>query len=246
MGRRTLLLVAALLVAALGTVAVFLYAQNARTAGDAAQELVTVLVAKTQIDVSTTGAAASANGAFEQAQVRSIDVTPGALSDVTPIANLVATVPIFPGQQIISAQWGTAAATSGLSIPEGGVAISVQLGDPERVAGFVSPGSSVAIIASGTGTAGNPAPFTRTLLANVPVIGVGPSTVVSQAQPDENGDGNVEQIPTAILTLGVSQEQAEKIIFAQGNGGQLYFALMNDDSKVTAGAPGVTDGTLFR
>src|SRR5690606_773894 len=125
-------------------------------------------------------------------------------------------------------------------IPEGGVAISVQLGDPERVAGFVSPGSSVAIIASGT-SGDDEDPFTRTLLANVPVIGVGPSTVVSQAQPGE--DGNVEQIPTAILTLGVTQEQAEKIIFAQGGGGQLYFALMNEDSDVTAGAPGVTDGT---
>lgn len=244
MGRRTLLLVAALLIAALGTVAVFLYAQNARNAGDVAQELVTVLVAKSQIDVGTTGSAASANGAFEQTQVRTADVTPGALSDVTPIANLVATVPIFPGQQIISAQWGTAAATSGLSIPEGGVAISVQLGDPERVAGFVSPGSSVAIIASGTSTTGDQGPFTRTLLANVPVIGVGPSTVVSQAQPDE--DGNAEQIPTAILTLGVSQEQAEKIIFAQGSGGQLYFALMTKDSKVTANAPGVTNDNLFR
>jgi pilus assembly protein CpaB len=250
MGRRTLLLVAALVVAALGTVAVFMYAQNAKTEADAGQQLVTVLVAKSPIDVGTTGAAASSNGAFQQATVRSEDVVPGALSDVTPIAGLVATVPVFTGQQIISSQWGTAAATSGLSFPAGSVAMSVQLGDPQRVAGFVSPGSNVAIIASGNDP-DTQKPFTRTLLANVPVIGVGPTTVVSRttssgSTDDANASGNVEQIPTAILTLGVTQAQAEKIVFAQGNGGELYFALMNKDSKVTAGSPGVTDGNLFK
>lgn len=252
MGRRTLLLVAALVVAALGTVAVFLYAQNAKTQATAGQDLVTVLVAKSAIDVGTTGAAASANGAFTQTTVRTSDVVPGALSDVTPIAGLVATVPVFTGQQIISSQWGTAAATSGLAFPAGSVAMSVQLGDPQRVAGFVSPGSNIAIIASGTDPS-TQKPFTRTLLANVPVIGVGPTTVVSRTtstgtdgDATTNADGNVEQIPTAILTLGVTQAQAEKIVFAQGNGGELYFALMNKDSKVTAGSPGVTDGNLFK
>lgn len=250
MGRRTLLLVAALVVAALGTVAVFLYAQNAKTQAAAGQDLVTVLVAKSGIDVGTTGAAASANGAFTQATVRASDVVPGALSDVTPIAGLVATVPVFTGQQIISSQWGTTAATSGLAFPAGSVAMSVQLGDPQRVAGFVSPGSNVAIIASGTDP-GTQKPYTRTLLANIPVIGVGPTTVVSRTTAsgttdDANADQNVEQIPTAILTLGVTQAQAEKIVFAQGNGGELYFALMNKDSKVTAGSAGVTDGNLFK
>ncbi len=179
MGRRTLLLVAALVVAALGAVAVFLYAENAKNEGDAAQKLVSVLVAKSQIIVGTSGTAASSNGAFQQASVRAADVVPGALSDVAPIANLVATVPVFPGQQIISSQWGTAGATSGLSFAPGTVAMSVQLGDPERVAGFVSPGATVAIVMNGDDPTTRK-PFTRTLLSNVPVVAVGPSTVVSR------------------------------------------------------------------
>lgn len=246
MGRRTVLLVAALVVAGLGAAAVFLYANNAKNEGDAAQQLVSVLVAKSQITAGTTGSTASSNGAFQQASVRAADVVPGALSEVTPIANLVATVPIFPGQQIISSQWSTSGATSGLSFAPGTVAMSVQLGDPERVAGFVSPGATVAIVMNGNDPKTNE-PFTRTLLSNIPVIAVGPSTVVSRTT-STSGDAtatNTEQIPTAILTLGVTQAQAEKIIFAQ-SGGDLHFALMNKDSKVTPGSPGINFENLFK
>ena len=58
---------AALVVAALGTVLVFLYANNAQNAAQEGQTLVRVLVAKSKIEVGTTGSAASANGAFEVA-----------------------------------------------------------------------------------------------------------------------------------------------------------------------------------
>lgn len=243
MGRRTLLLIAALVVAALGTVLVFLYANNARNEGLANQELVSVLVAKSQIEVGTTGATASAAGAFEQQEIPRINVVPGALSDAAPLSSLSALTTIFPGQQIISAQWGSTGQTTGLAIPDGKIAMSVQLGDPERVAGFIAPGSKVAIFATG-------GPQVRTLLANIPVIGVGPSGSVPNASSSGTG-GNVEQIPTAILTLAVTQQEAQKLIYAQGKANPavytgVYFGLMTDKSKVVPGGPGVDANNLFR
>jgi pilus assembly protein CpaB len=242
MGRRTLLLIAALVVAALGTVLVFLYANNARNEGLANQELVSVLVAKSDIAAGTTGAAASAAGAFVSQEIPRVNVVPGALSDATPLADLTAIAPIFTGQQIISAQWGSTGQTTGLSIPEGKVALSVQLGDPERVAGFIAPGSTVAIFATG-------GPKVQTLLSNIQVIGVGPSGSVPTS--DSNGNANAEQIPTAILTLAVTQVEAQKLIYAQGKAEPatytgLYFALMNAQSKVAANLPGTDGATLFR
>ena len=243
MGRRTLLLIAALVVAALGTVLVFLYANNARNEGLANQELVQVLVAKSTIEVGTTGAAASAAGAFEQQEIPRANVVPGALSDATPLADLAAIAPIFAGQQIIAAQWGSTGQTTGLSIPDGKIALSVQLGDPERVAGFIAPGSTVAIFATG-------GPKVQTLLTNIPVIGVGPSGSVPKSGTD-TANGNVEQIPTAILTLAVTQAEAQKIIYAQGKANPatytgIYFALMNAKSKVAVGLPGTDGANLFR
>lgn len=254
MGRRTLLLVAALVVAALGTVLVFFYAQNAENAAQQGQTLVRVLVAKTQIDIGTTGAAASANGAFTEQQVPKANVVSGAVSDAAPLASQVALVPIFPGQQIISQQWGATATTSGLSLPAGTIAMSVQLGDPERVAGFVQPGASIAIMAFGQAKAATGATpgqaSVRTLLAGIPVIAVGPTTVVSKTTASGTS-ANTEQIPTAILTLAVTQQQAEKIVYASGNvSGStfsgLYFALMDKNSKITPNDPGVTADNLFR
>ncbi len=251
MGRRTLLLVAALLVAALGTVLVFLYAQNAQNNAQQGQELVKVLVAKTRIELGTTGAAASANGAFDEAQIPRSTVVSGALSDAAPLADLVALVPIYPGQQIIAPQWGPVAQTSNLAIPAGKIALSVQLSDPARVAGFVSPGSKVAIFTSGNV---DPNGAVRTVLAGVPVLAVGPTTTVSKAG-DASSSGtnaNTEAIPTAILTLAVTQTEAEKILYAGGTNvpgskfQALWFGLMDNNSKVTPGDPGVSIGNLFK
>jgi pilus assembly protein CpaB len=228
-------------------VLVFLYAQNARTAGDQLREPVQVLVAKSQIESGTTGSAASSAGAFELRTVSRANVVDGAVSDAAPLSELVALTTIYPGQQIIAQQWGTVGQTSGIALPEGTVALSLQLGDPQRVAGFVQPGSEVAIFTYGS------APRTedgsvRTLLGPVPVVAVGPTVVAAVA--GEQAGGNTEQIPTAILTLAVTEAQAQKLIFASGSVpgisySGLWFALMDDESQVTPGGPGVTSDNLF-
>ncbi len=239
MGRRTILLVAALLAAVLGVVLVFLYAQNARDTAVEGQSLVKVIVAKTEIAAGTTGAAASSAGAFEEREIPTDTQVPGVLSDAAPLQDLVSLVTIYPGQQIIAQQWGTEGQLTRLPLPKGKVALSLELGDPQRVAGFVAPGSTVAIFATG-------GPQVRTLLANVTVIGVGASGL--NAAPNQNGD---QQTSTAILTLAVTQGEAEKIIYAQGlaTGSTytgLYFALMDENSDVTVNDPGVDDTNLFR
>jgi pilus assembly protein CpaB len=239
MGRRTILLIAALVVAALGAVLVFLYANNARNAALDGQQRVTVLVATAEIAAGTTGQQAAEAGAFQEKDVPAEDVVPNAINSVTPIQSLIALSTIYPGQQIIINQWGTTTSTSAIPVPDGQVALSVSLGDPERVAGFVTPGSQVAIFATG-------GPAVRLLLADVTVIGVG-ATTTAQGQGDQEG----EQISTAILTLALTQEQAEKVIAAQGKTSDalytgLYFALQGEGAELRVAAPGATGDNLFR
>jgi len=242
MGRRTLLLIVALVLAAVGTVLVFMYAQNAQNVATQGQTLKKVLVAKTAIEVGTTGAAAAASGAFIEEELPSTAIADGAIDDAAPLASLVTVVPVFPGQQIISQQWGAVALSTGLSIPEGKIAVSIQLGDPERVAGFIAPGSIVAVFATG-------GPTIKLLLSGVEVIAVGPTTIVSRST-GTGSSANVEQIPTAILTLALNQTDAEKIIFAQGKAAPstysgLYFALTDKTTKLIVNDPGVTEKNLF-
>ena len=241
MGRRTILLVAALGVAALGTLLVFLYANNANDRAQADNDPINVLVAKTTVSTGTSGSAAQSSGAFVTKSVPRSAVAPGAVSVVTPIADQVALSPIYAGQQILAQQFGETSETasvSSLPIPTGKLAVSVQLGDPARVAGFVQPGSKVAVFVTMQSRGADDQKSVRLLIPSVQVIAAGPTTLVSAVTSKSSDGSNTEELPKALLTLAVDQKQAEKLILGQTEGG-LYFGLLNDSSKVTP-----TGGTL--
>jgi pilus assembly protein CpaB len=234
MGRRTVLLLAALVVAALGTALVFLYVTNYTAAVDEGAQMVQVLAAKDDIPAGTTGAAAAQAGSFENVQVQRTTLPDGYLIDPSTITDQVALAPVFPGQVILQRMFGLPTADSGLAIPDGELAVAVELGDPNRVAGFVAPGSEVAVFATLGGLTGSPE--TQLLLARSTVIAVGPTTVTTRTTTESTGSQNVEEISRAILTLAVSQKDAQRLIYAQSQG-SLYFALLSDKSQVGAGEP---------
>ena len=245
-GRRLALLIAAVLVAALGTTLVFVYVKRADDRALADQEPVRVLVAKTNIAAGTRVLDAANAGSFEVKELPQAAVPAGALSSTDPIRDQVALTTIFPGQQLLTGMFGaTAAAASNASIaiPPGQIAASFSFGDPQRVAGFVQPGSRVAVFVTYTDVRNAANRGTRLLLPEVTVIAVGPTTITPPADPTK---ANPEAQPRAMLTLALTQSQAEKLIFAEtlASGGGLYLALLNDQSRVRM-TPGTGDRNLF-
>jgi len=238
MGRRSLLLIAAVVLAGLGATLVFWYANNADQRAAQNQTLRPVLVATTTIPAGTTGASLVGSGSVELRHVAAGSVAPGALSDLTAVRSLTTLSTLFAGEQLLIDEFGTPTALTSLPIPDGLMAVSVQLGDPERVAGFVNAGSQVAVFVTITNT--DPATSARApdvteiLLTRVPVIGVGNTSVVTQTSTDRTGQQNTEQIPKTILTLAVTQDQATRLIHAAQKG-SLYFALLTATSKVSPG-----------
>jgi pilus assembly protein CpaB len=231
-GRRTVLLIAALVVAALGTTLIFAYVNRTDERALKDQEPVRVLVATELIHAGTTASAAETNGSFELQAIPRAATIPGYLTSTRAISSLVAVADIFPGEQIIPQKFAVAGASGSLPIPSGKIGMSFQLGDPQRVAGFVKPGSDIAVFVSIQDQ-------TRLLLGKVSVIAVGPTTL----RPTSGDNANKEAVPTAILTLAVDQVQGEKLVYASQNG-QLYLALTTKDSKVAPG-PGIGAGNLF-
>ncbi len=228
MGRRTFLLIAALVVAALGTVLIFLYVNNLKNEVNDGAQLVEVLVATQQVTPGTTAADASNDGAFETDSVPKSTVPDGVLSDISVVSDQVALAPIFPGQQILAQMFGDPGSISaGLSVPRNKLAMSVQLGDPERVAGFVVPGSDVTIFWTN-------GPETMVIIAEVNVLATGATTLATQVTTDETGESTTSEIPQAILTLATDQKQAQRIINGQANG-ELYFGLLGPDTKTRTG-----------
>lgn len=240
MDRRKVLLVVAAIIAALGTLLVFLYVRGADTRADARYGAITVLRAVKPIASGETVEAAQAAGKIETGSVAQKDLLPGALATLDTVAGKVANTSIYPGEQIVATKFGAAGGTTGLEIPKGRLAVSVNLTDPARVAGFVNPGDKVAIFFTGQGKGGN---FTRLLLPSVEVIGVGTTTVVATTTTGANGAQTSEQLPKTLLTLAVQQNEAERVLFASANG-QLAFGLLNQDSQV-APSKGVQQANLF-
>lgn len=242
MERRRILVVAAALVAALGAVLVFMYVRGADTRAEDQFQTTDVLVATQAIQSGETIEAAQSAGKITKKAVTNNSLLPDYQTDLTALAGKVALTTIYPGEQIIASKFGTSVApVSALQIPDDQIAISVNLTDPARVAGFVNPGSKVAIFLNGT-DAQKGTPYTQLLLPNVTVIGVGSTTPVATTTTNQAGAQTTEQLPRTLLTLAVTQADAQKILFAQGNG-ELAFGLLPTDGK-SAIKPGLrTDST---
>lgn len=233
---RKRVLAAALVAATLAVLLVGMWARSVATEAAAGVRMRSVLVARSSVDVGTP--VARAEKVFESRDLPGDMIPAGAMARGEVSSDQVVAVPILPGQVVQKAMFGTAAASGGLPIRSGRLGVSVRLDDPERVAGFVRPGSQVAVLATIANPGGEKT--TKVLLARVDVAAVGPTTAVTtgdQKEPDE-------PVPSAILTLSVSQVQAEKLVYAR-TAGDLCLALLSKDSAVSARGTGVTDKNLF-
>lgn len=240
MGRRLALLIAAVLVAAIGTGLVFLYVKKADDRAIADQRPVTVLIAKSTISAGTRVIDAANAGAFQTKEFPISAVPPGALSSVDAVKEQVVITTIFPGQQLLAGMFGATAASGGgaLSIPPGMIAASFSFGDPQRVAGFLQPGSEVVVFLTSSLQGGLQS--SRVLLPKVTILAIGPTTITPPVDPTK---ANPEPQPRAMITLALRQRDAEKLIFAQGNG-TMYLGLLSSRSTVRPNA-GVNAKNLF-
>jgi pilus assembly protein CpaB len=146
---------------------------------------------------------------------------------------------IAVGQLLLRSNFDTAGrVTSGLALPDGKMAVTVETGAPEQVAGYVRPGSQVAIfltyeLIDRNGRETN-VERTRVLLPRVEVLAVG------TYRPGGDGrDGGSDETAAAslMLTVAVDQTGAERLIQGLSHG-TLYLGLLTDSVDVRSG-PGV-------
>jgi pilus assembly protein CpaB len=251
MDRRRLLLMLAVFVAFIGTALVFIYVRGAdQRAGDK-YDNVSVLKATQDIAAGESYDSALSAGKISLQPVPQNQLNTGYQSSTTALKGKLAMVPIFAGQQIITSQFGNTvqSASTTLPIPKGMIAISVNLTDPDRVAGNIQNGSDVAIFVTGTLQGVAPATgastgaaeiqTTRLLLPKVTVLNVGsPQPPATSTTTAEDGTQTTEQLPRTLLTIAVDQKDAQKVIVAS-KALDLTFGLLTNDSKVRTG-PGTS------
>jgi len=261
MKRTIVATIVAVVLALVGGVAVLLYAAGADARAVAGREPVEVLVAAKRVPAGTTGKAMLEDGYLERVVMPAGSVPADAVSAIDAgLEALVVTSELQARQLVLRGAFGEAAvSTGGLALPDGKVAVTVQIGDAERVAGHVEAGAEVAVfdtftVAEGKGrvpsgdglaTDHNFTQATRLLLPRVQVLAIGERVAVEDdaKKKDESTSDSKTQSQKVLVTLAVSQAEAEKLVLAATTG-SLYFALFNDTSQVRPGG-GVDNGTLF-
>jgi pilus assembly protein CpaB len=243
MGRRTVLLLAALVVAALGTTMVILYVNGVNNRADAKQSPEIVQVAKHLILPGTSYQEAVNAGDFDTKTINHDDAIAGAISDLTPIKGLAANTTIYPGDQITRAKFGEKAATSTLPVPSRMTSISVQFDDPAQAAGFVAAGTYIAIFFTGAVAKGGGPDQTQLLLPKVQVLAIGNKTAVPSAATTTTGT-ETDSVPKTILTLAVDQKDYQRVLFASTHG-HLNLGLLGKDFTATRTVPPTTQSNLF-
>jgi pilus assembly protein CpaB len=247
MDRRKILLILAAVVAALGTMLVWLYVRGAEGRVQAEYETVSVIVANQDIAPGESFTAASQAGKFEKRDVpKNVRLT-GAQTDLSGLAGTVALTPIYSGEQVITAKWGGAGdvdvTAKVLAIPKGKVAVSVNLTDAARVSGFVTPGSQVAVLVAVAGGSGDKG-YSQTLISPITVLGVGDTSTVTSTKTTNDGESTTQPIPQTLVTLAVTQHEAEQLLWASSYGA-LSFALVNKASDL-GNTPRVAEQNLFQ
>jgi pilus assembly protein CpaB len=269
MVRRMVAALVALALAALGCAAVVTYVRAADQRAVAGRQAVEVVVASKRIPAGTTVAAVRTGGWTELVVMPASTLPADALGVLDAgLDPLAFTADVQPRQLLLRGMLAEpAVVTGGLSLPDGKLAISVDMTAAARVAGFVRPGSKVAVFDTFTvqdGGARIPAGdgltsrhdynhATRVLLPRVDVIAVGErgaagaatsgTAPAGAAASSGAGAPAVKGGATVLVTVAVTQDEAERLIHATQTG-TLYLALLDDSSQILPGQ-GVDNTTLF-
>jgi pilus assembly protein CpaB len=256
--RRILAVALAVVLAALGTAGVLAYVHKADARAVAGMKAVTVLVARQQITSGTSASTALQDGSLASQRLPASSVPSDALHSIAPgLGSLVLSATLQPGQLLLRPMLVTAAqsaATGGVAIPKGMVAVTVSLCLPEAVAGYIQPGSEVAVFdtyANGSLTAqpncNGPhqqqdfgSAHTRLVLPRVEVLSVGQGPASAQGQSATNStaySGSQASSGTpaqgeVLVTLAVNQANAERLILLT-EAGLPYLALLTSSSQTS-------------
>jgi pilus assembly protein CpaB len=239
----------AALLAVLGIVAVLTYVGKANQRAIVGMKAISTLVAKDAIPAGTSAKDALHKGLLVPELLPTSSVPADAVHSVTPdIAGLVTSYAVQPGQLLLHSMLVPAAQVTGaIAIPQGKMAVTVQVCLQADVAGYVQPGSYIAVFDTYGGgqslqqtcDVGHQVQpisttYTRMLLPKVEVLSVAAAPASQSTTTGSgtvlacNGSSSASQ-GTVLVTLAASQADAERLVLAD-QAGLLYFGLLTPSS----------------
>jgi pilus assembly protein CpaB len=258
--KRALAVIAAIVLAAVGTFVVLSYARNAEARALAGEETIEVLVATEAIAQGTP----AQDIAESQVEVKLIPAkiqTPGSISDREQLSaelkGKVTSVDLVAGEQLLVSRFvdpQVMAAQSDVDVPEGLLEVTVSL-DPQRaLGGKLTPGETVAVLASfdpfdlqidrttpsdeGTETEeiDKQSPNTTGIILHkilVTDVQLGQASSDTPVGGEEETEGQPEVAPegSLLVTLAMDAPSVERFVFTQEHGRMWLAGETEDDSE---------------
>jgi len=257
MTRRIVGVLIAIVLAVVGTAAVFAYLVATKNTVAAGQEAVHVRIATARIPAGTSGAAIREKDLTEDVVMPKSALPEDVMQDISiDFDKLVLTSDMQPRQLLLKGMFGQSTKLSGgISVPEKMLAMSGKFEVEREVGGFVRPGSTVAVFATCKVL---DATFKKkyeedrmasfVLLPRMEVLAVGAygeggqtSTQTAEQRAKLDAAGKV----TLIVTLAATQQDATLFVHATDLKCNLTLALLTDSSVVDLGKP-IDNGSPLR
>lgn len=233
--RRTAILIAAIVIAAIAAVSSFYYLSSVQDRANKGAKLAQVYVVSKPIPKGLPGKRAVDEGYISASKIQADFRPDTALTDLAPIRNKVALTDLAPKSVVVAGQFvepRVAQTTFSQNVHSGYVAVTVSVDAVHGVGSNLLPGDLVDVLvqsgggSGGAAAAGQPT-SERLLYQNVRVLAIGQSAA---PQP-----GQAAPTPAAVaqgsglITFEVPAVAAQKIILAsQGSG--IYLALVPPDN----------------
>ena len=211
----------AVLLAAVGVLALVNYANGANDRAFEGAKLVEVLRVKTLIPANTPVERMRAS--VELVKVPASAKVDGALTSLDSVESKSTNAPLNKGEQVLASRFGGATSTkaSSAALPKGLQELTIAVAAPRLATGKLKPGDRVGVMTSYTDSEGKGAAGYTNMVAGRVLV-----TRVS------NSLGSDEGVVSSLVTLAVNTITAEKIVNAS-EFGKVWLTLQGDDADIS-------------
>jgi pilus assembly protein CpaB len=216
--------VGAIVLALIGTFAIVTYVQGADDRALAGESVVKVLVVKEQVPAGTPATDLGDRVALEP--VAEKVKADGAVTSTKQLGAQVASATLVPGEQVVTARFVAPseyrASGASIAVPDGLLQTTIALEPQRAVGGVLTPGSTVAVVASFTDPDQSHIVLQKVLVTNVQLEDIG-QTNDSGSDTTEDDDQQAAEPGAApdgqlLVTLALDPGAVERVVFAAEHG----------------------------
>jgi pilus assembly protein CpaB len=147
-------------------------------------------------------------------------VSPSAVQNIKEVSNLLNLVPISNGEQILSNKFGSSGNSLAFNLTNGLRAYTLSVNETSGIGNLIHPGNHVDVIAKITS---NKSQITTFVFQDIEVLATGQKL----AQNEQKNTEALESYST--VTLAITPEQAETLMYLDGQPIRLLLRAPNDD-----------------